>query len=255
MSGLRAFRQAPVAAPLVGRLIGHAGMIGAIGQFVDGFAAAKEELGAAGVADRPMTRPIVELEQCLALRDRDFDQVRLEIRLVVVGERGIAAHRMARHPQHVAAGTRLARPRRRRGRAFGATGQAETVHLPDHRIARNAAEFRRDLACRQALGPQFLQQFHPLVGPVHQDFSPAFKALEESARTVGARGAPDPYASGMTRNRDAARYLVSCWTNATIYSGRRASAGKPPKPSYQQFSVRIGAYGKFESALAPSARR
>src|SRR5437870_5235940 len=42
----------PIAAD-VGRLIGDARMVGTVGQAGDGLAAAEEEVGAAGIADRP----------------------------------------------------------------------------------------------------------------------------------------------------------------------------------------------------------
>jgi len=49
----------------------------------------------------------------------------------------------------------------------GAVGQAEPVHLADHRVAGDAAERLGDLRRRQALGPHLLQLLDPLVGPGH----------------------------------------------------------------------------------------
>ena len=78
--------------------------------------------------------------------------------VVGVGERGVAAHLRPRDAQHVRMRARLARARRGRGRRLGAAGEAEPMHLADHRVARDAAELGSDLAGREAIGPQFLQQ-------------------------------------------------------------------------------------------------
>ena len=143
----------PLVAPAVAHwLVGDARVIGAIRRLVRVFAAAEEEFRAAGIADRPAAGLFGQLQQSLALLDRNFDQFRLGLGLVFIGERGIAPHRGARHPHH-ARGTRLARPWRGRGGALGAAGQAEAVHFADHRITGDAAEFGRDLAGGQAVRP------------------------------------------------------------------------------------------------------
>src|SRR5262245_60093723 len=61
----------PAVAPHIGGLIGDARMIGAVGQAGQRLAAAEEEVGAAGIADRPAAGVLVELEQRAALTDRD----------------------------------------------------------------------------------------------------------------------------------------------------------------------------------------
>src|SRR5215471_21410597 len=68
----------PVAAHM-GRLIGDARVVRAVGQAGDGLAAAKKEVGMAGIADRPAAGLLVELEQGAALAKRDdvVDEFRL----------------------------------------------------------------------------------------------------------------------------------------------------------------------------------
>ena len=62
---------------------------------------------------------------------------------------------------------RLARTCRRRRRRFGAARASEPVHLADHCVAGDAAEFRRDLRSGEAVGPQLFQQFDAFVSPAH----------------------------------------------------------------------------------------
>src|SRR5215470_11373432 len=50
---------------------------------------------------------------------------------------------------------------------LGTPGQAEPVHLADHRVTGNATEFRRNLTRRQSVAPEFLQEFHSIVRPIH----------------------------------------------------------------------------------------
>src|SRR5262249_53456048 len=111
--------RSPVAAHM-GRLIGDARVVRAIGQAGDGLAAAKEEVGVAWIADRPAAGLLVELEQRAALADRDdvVDQLRLQldIELVGLGERGVAPYRRPRDPQHMPMWARRARARGGRGR-------------------------------------------------------------------------------------------------------------------------------------------
>src|SRR5262245_29855148 len=82
-------------------------------------------------------------------------------------ERGVAAYRGARNPQHVRMRARLARARRGRGGRLGAARQAEPMHLADHGVARDAAELACDLTCRKSVGPQFLEQLDAFVSPAH----------------------------------------------------------------------------------------
>src|SRR5262245_66081365 len=62
--------RSPIAAHM-GRLIGDARVVRAVGQAGDGLAAAKDEVGMAWVADRPAAGLLVELEQRAALAERD----------------------------------------------------------------------------------------------------------------------------------------------------------------------------------------
>ena len=84
-------------APRGGRLIRHAAVIGAIGRAADRVAAAKEEIGAAGIADRPAAGLFRQLQNGAALADRNdvLDQRRRGFLFDLVGvrERGIAADR------------------------------------------------------------------------------------------------------------------------------------------------------------------
>src|SRR6266480_2965835 len=116
------YRSAPERAAVAARmrrLIGHPRMIGAVRQAGDGLSAAKEEVRLPGIADRPAAGLLGEFEQGAALADRDdvVDERRLRLDVEVVGlhERGVAADRGPRHAQHVRR-ARLARTRRRRGR-------------------------------------------------------------------------------------------------------------------------------------------
>src|SRR5476649_487135 len=170
-------KRALVAPPVGHGLVGDARVIGAIRLLVRVLAATEEEFRAARIADRPTAGLVGQLQQGLALLERDFDQFRLGLDFVFVGQRGVAPHRGPRHPHH-ARGTGLARPWRGRGRAFGAAGEAEAVDLADHRVAGDAAEFRRDLAGGQAVRPQFLEEFDPFVGPAHLVFPFTPKALD-----------------------------------------------------------------------------
>src|SRR5262245_22662473 len=164
--------RSPVAATIVGRLVGHAGMIGAVGKVCDRLAAAKEEIGGAWVADGPAAFRVRQFEQRAALADRHdvFQRLRLELRLQLVDGKpcqcGITADRGPRHvAQHVRRRPWLAWPWHRRGGRLGAARQAQPVHLANNRIAGDAAELGRDLARRLALRPQLLQKLHTVIGP------------------------------------------------------------------------------------------
>src|SRR5262249_22215529 len=148
LSALRAL----VAAALRYRLIGDPRVEAAIGQSLDGLAAAEEEIRGARIADRPAARAFVQFEDRAALSHRDdvLDDGRLGLDLGLEHmhrrQRGVAAHAWAGDPHHVLdAGFAL--PRHRGRCALGAAGQAEAMHLADHRVARYAAEFGRDPAC------------------------------------------------------------------------------------------------------------
>src|SRR5580692_6516432 len=163
-----------VATPVRRRLIGDAGVIRAIRQGRYRLATAEEKLGAARVADGPAAGLLVEFQQRAALADRDdvVEEFRLRLLdLIGMRQRGIAADRSTADAHHRRR-ARLARPRRAGRRALGAAGQAETVYLADHGVARDAAELGGDLACRKAIRPEFLEQFDPLVSPRHALFPP-----------------------------------------------------------------------------------
>ena len=170
-------------APYVGRLIGDARMIGAVGQAGDAMAAAEEEIGTAGIADRPAAGLLGELEQRPALAERndvvDHLGFRLGIELVGMSKRGVAPHRRAGDPHHVRMGARLARARRARGRRLGAARQPEPVHLADDRVAGDAAKLCGNLTRRQSVGPQLLQRLDALVGPGHAPSSSAVRCNGE----------------------------------------------------------------------------
>src|SRR5215468_6632107 len=190
----------PVAAHM-GRLIGDARVVRAVGQAGDGLAAAKEEVGMAGIADRPAAGLLVELEQRAALAKRDdvIDEFRLQLDLefVGLGERGVTPYRWPRDPQHVRMGARLARARSGGGWRLGASRQPEPVHLADHGIAGNAAKLRGDLARRQPLYPEFLQCFDAFIGPGHAPNSSPVAAAEKSRqnplRAWATTSWPDAY--------------------------------------------------------------
>src|SRR5262249_17025052 len=102
----------------MGRLIGDTRVVCAVGQAGDGLAAAKKEVGMAGIADRPAAGLLVELEQGTALAKRDdvVDEFRLQLdlELVGLGEPGVTPYRRPRDPQHGRMGARPA-PARSRG--------------------------------------------------------------------------------------------------------------------------------------------
>src|SRR5690242_17819974 len=91
-----------VAAAVIGRLEGDTAMEAAIGLVLGAVAAAEEEVRARRIADRPVAGALVELQQRLALLDRDLQQFRFRLDLVVIGQRGVAADLRALHPDHVA---------------------------------------------------------------------------------------------------------------------------------------------------------
>src|SRR5579859_4995714 len=93
-------------APAIDRgLIGDARMMRAVWQALQRLAAAEEELGTAGIADRPVAGILREFEQGLALIHRNHivvgDGIVLRLGLEGVGERGVAARHRTRDAHHV----------------------------------------------------------------------------------------------------------------------------------------------------------
>src|SRR5262245_47208672 len=105
------------------RLVGHPRVVSAIGQAGDSLPAAEEEVGPAWIPNTLAAGLPREREQAPALAERDHVidelQLRLDVELIGVGERGIAADRSPRDSQHVRMGAWLARARSGRGRRLG----------------------------------------------------------------------------------------------------------------------------------------
>src|SRR4029079_6339293 len=122
-NALAARRTVAVTPTIDHRLIRDARVIAAVGHALDRLTAAEEELGRARIADRPTALVVVELKQRATLPDRNdvLDELGLglDLELVRIGERGVAAHLRA-HAQHVRVRAWLARTRRRRRRRLGA---------------------------------------------------------------------------------------------------------------------------------------
>src|SRR5262249_46840343 len=158
----------------IGRwLICDAGMISTIGQALDGFAAAEEEIRRAWIADRPMALAFGQLKNRTALPQRDdvFNQLglRLEFRLIAMQwcQRRFTPNPGPPNRLHLPMGARVALPRPGGRWTFCPPRRAEPMHLSDHRVAGNAAELRRNLTRRQSVAPQLLEEFHTFVRPVH----------------------------------------------------------------------------------------
>src|SRR5262249_39692049 len=113
---------------------------------------------------------------------------RLGFDLVSMRQRRVATDRATADPQHVRRRSRLARPRCGARCALGAPRQSKPVHLADDRVARDAAEFARDLTGGKPVGPQLLQQLDPLVSPRHALSSSKMRLLQ-SARNRPPRQA------------------------------------------------------------------
>src|SRR6476646_9026343 len=188
----RSTAERPPVAAHVGRLVGDARVKGAIGQGGDRPPAAKEEFGLAGIADRPAAGLLGQFEQGPALTHGnhvvDEFRLRLSVEVIGMGERGVAADGRARDPHHVLVRTRLARPRRRRGRRFGATRKPEPVHLADHGIAGDAAQLGGDLAGRQPVDPQPLERLDAFISPSHGLKSLASRRGEIRTESTCGRG-------------------------------------------------------------------
>ena len=93
---------------------------------------------------RPMSRGNTAL--ALAYEMDQEPEPELIENIIPIGQRqrGVAARHRALHAHHVRA--RLARPRRRRRWRLGASGESQPVHLADHSVAGDAAQFAGDLA-------------------------------------------------------------------------------------------------------------
>src|SRR5262245_22276192 len=107
---LSVFERSLVPPPFAHRLIGDTAVIRAIRQFIHCFAATEEEVAAAGIAHRPTAGLLRQLQKGLALLDRNFNQLRFRLEVVVIGKRGIAPHRRPWNPHHMAGRTGLAWP-------------------------------------------------------------------------------------------------------------------------------------------------
>src|SRR5215475_13429906 len=116
-------------------------MVPAIRQTFDSLAAAKEEVRRAWVADRPVALAFIEFKNRTALSDRNdiFDQfgLGLELRLIRLqwSKSRVAANARSRNSHERAMRPRLALARHRGRWVLGAPGQAQPMHLSDHRIA------------------------------------------------------------------------------------------------------------------------
>src|SRR5262249_4762587 len=185
----------------------------------------------------------------LALLGRNFEEFRLGLDVVVIGERGIAAHRWPGHPHHVTRRTRLARPRRGRGGALGPPREAQAMDLANDGVPRDAAELSGDLAGGEPVRPKLLQKLHPLVGPAHSVFLLRLQGLGQNPTlsTDAPSGARRCTRQEWTRNPSGARYVVLTSLKATIGSDSAASAGKPWRLATNRFSFRIDVYGTSES--------
>src|SRR6185312_7956854 len=128
----RLARRPPVAAAIHRRLIGNARVEAAIGRTLNRLAAAEEELRRARIADGPTALVFAEFQQRAALPDwndvLDDFRLGLDLQIVLVGERGVAAH-LGPDPHHVGVGARLALARRRGRRRLGAARQAQAMDL------------------------------------------------------------------------------------------------------------------------------
>ena len=130
------------------------------------------------------------------------------------------------HPHHV--GARLARARRRRRWRLGAAGQSQPVHLADHGVARDAAQFAGDLAGGKPVRPELLEQFDPLVGPRHELSSPVRKCRcrwQNPPSQPGDRPNWDHSRSQNTGNCSP-RHVVLNGGDATIWRDSGARVGR-----------------------------
>ena len=126
------------APPFVRRLASDTGVERAVGGTFQSLAAAKEEVAAAWVADRPVASLFGQLEQRLALFDRDFEQLHLGYRFEFIHGRRYMEHRAFRF------GAPIPRPSGA-GRCCRPVGKPEPVYFTDDRIAGYPAEFGGNL--------------------------------------------------------------------------------------------------------------
>src|SRR5215475_443458 len=143
---LSIFEWSLVPSAVAHRLISDTAVIRAIWQFVRCFAAAEEEVPATGITHRPTAGLLRQLQKGLALLDRNFNQLRLRLEVIVICKRGIAAHRRPWNTHHMSGRAGLAWSWRCRGGAFGTSRKSQPVNLADHRIPGDPPEFGRDLA-------------------------------------------------------------------------------------------------------------
>src|SRR5215204_2010818 len=148
-------------------------------------------------------------------------------------------------------GARLARAWHRRGWRFGAARKAEPMHLADHRVAGDAAEFGSDLTRGEAVGPQFLQQLDAFVSPAHEQLLAFVAAGSFGQNPLPGLGSdrlaptrtPD---TDLLRNLSAARNVVFDNRKPTIWRESGARVGsyrvhmfRPPLPNRPHVSPAI----------------
>src|SRR5947209_14374552 len=106
-----------LAPAVAGGLVGNARMMRAVGQAGQRLAAAKEEIRAGGIADRPMASGLIQFQQRYSLAHwNDIvvgDRIRFQLDFESMRQRGIAARSGTGDPHHVLGGPRLALARRR----------------------------------------------------------------------------------------------------------------------------------------------
>src|SRR5262249_13917099 len=210
-----------------------------------------EEVRRAWIADRPVAFVFGQLKDRATLADWDdiFDQFRfwLDVRLISMrwGKSCVAANARPCNSHQRRMGSWLALAGRRGRWAFGAPGQAEPMHLSDHRIAGNAAEFRRNLTRRQSIAPQLLEEVYTVVCPAHgpPPLAPGQSLGRIPPRPPDGRKAAGGDASHPNHRKPAAedqtskptgrrttRDIVSACDDATIWGASRARAGSHCHP-------------------------
>ena len=129
----RSARRLAVAAAVVGRLIGDARVIGAVGQAAERLAAAEEEIRGARIADRPAAGLFVEFEQRAALPIGMMFSIELRLRLEFQSRRPAPARycrAIAGRGTRIMWRARLARPRRRGGGVLARPDRPSRCTLP-----------------------------------------------------------------------------------------------------------------------------
>src|SRR6516164_836100 len=178
-------------------------------------------------------------------------------------ERGVAAGEGPRHPHEVLGRACLARAGGGRGGAFGAAGEAQSMHLADEGVAGHISELGSDLAGRKPGLPELLQLFDAIVRPGqyrHRSLpfmAPALRAGRRDAKSAKNPCKQNPLSVSPIQNpltlaeraftrpnvyarhlinlgiRTAARDVVPDGKNATICRDSRARvpAARPHVPS------------------------